>query len=134
MRTCTFIIYLLVRGFQSVSYLCFVLTHFNISRSRSQLLSKINIWKDFANATKKTFVGVIFLTSCRSSLTTVLKHRVQYTCFSLIFLIFLGTVFYRTTVNSCFRLLSGVMEKYILEINNSSWESQSAVLLKFSDR
>ena len=49
-----------VHGFQSVSYRCFILTYFNISRSRSQLLCQINVSKDFANFTKKIFVEVLF--------------------------------------------------------------------------
>ena len=49
-----------VRGFQSVSYLCFILTYFNMSRSRSQLLFKKNLFKNFTNFTKNGFAGVPF--------------------------------------------------------------------------
>ena len=34
------------------------------------------------------------------------------------FVKFVRTIFYRSTVSGCFWSLSGLMEKYILEINN----------------
>ena len=64
----------IVRVFQSVSYLYFILTYFNISISRSQLLCKKNVWKNFANFTKKVFAGVPFNQVPGLGLTTVLKR------------------------------------------------------------
>ena len=62
-----------VRGYQLVSYLCFILTYFNIIRSRSQLLFKINVSKDFANFTKKIFIVVLFQLVAGLGLATALK-------------------------------------------------------------
>ena len=50
----------IVRSFQSVSYLCFILTYFNTSRSLSQLLSKKNVSTIVADFTTKIFVEVPF--------------------------------------------------------------------------
>ena len=63
----------IVRGFQSFIFLCFDLTYFNIIRSASQLLCKLNKSKDFANFTKKVFVGALFLQVAGLGLATVLK-------------------------------------------------------------
>ena len=63
----------IVRGFQSVSYLCFILTHFNISRSRSQLLCK-NMYRKFLQILppKNLFLS-LFLTSCRPKAWNCIK-------------------------------------------------------------
>ena len=53
----------IIRGFQSVSYLCFVLRYFNIIRSRSQLLCKIDVLKDFAHFTPKSLCWSQFIES-----------------------------------------------------------------------
>ena len=96
----------IVRGFRLLSCLCFILTYFNISRNRSQLLHKKMHWSTF-------------LTSCRPEVCNYIKLERQRRCFSLIFVKFLRTASCRTNVNGCFWSLGGVMEKYILEINNS---------------
>ena len=50
----------IVRGFQSFSCLCFILTYFNIGKSRSQLLCKKYLSKNSVNFTKKIFVVAFF--------------------------------------------------------------------------
>ena len=56
----------IVRGFQSVSYLCFIIIYFNISRSRSQLLCKKKSIENFCKLyNQKNLCWSPFLTSCR---------------------------------------------------------------------
>ena len=94
------------RGFSSLSYLCFILTYFRISRSCSQFCNKKKALKDFANFTKKSLLESLFNKLHANSI----KIESRYRCLSLIFVKFLRTVFYRTTGNSCFWSLSGVMK------------------------
>ena len=64
----------IVRGFQSVSYLCFILKYFYISRRRSQLLCKKNVSKMFANFTpQKNLCWSPILTICRPKTSNCIK-------------------------------------------------------------
>ena len=104
----------IVRGFQSVSYLCFILTHFNISRSRSQLLCK-NMYRKFLQILppKNLFLS-LFLTSCRPKAWNCIKIESPAQVFFSNFCEISENSLYRTIVNSYFWSFSGIMEKCIL--------------------
>ena len=63
----------IVHGFQSVSYLCFILTYFNIIGSRSQLLCKKMYRKVFQALPPRNLCWSPFLTSCRPKACNCIK-------------------------------------------------------------
>ena len=63
---------------------CFILTYFNISRSRSKLLCKQNVSKNVENFTKKSLMESLCnnLTSCRPRVCKCIKIESTLQVFS----------------------------------------------------
>ena len=108
----------IVRSFQSVIYLFFILTYLNISRSRSQLLCKKCIEKICKLCKQRTPTWSSFLTSCRPKACNCIKTK---STAQVLFSNYCEISQNNLLHNNRERLplvVECVMEKYILEINN----------------
>ena len=112
--------------FQSVSFLCLILTYFNIDRSCSQLLCKKKYIYKFCKLYKKNFFLSPFLTNCRPRTCNCIKIGNPAQVFS--------SDFGEISQNSLLQNNRGMLLHHKSYLKTGRKLCQSAILLKLSAR